>query len=86
MATRVGNYIHILRQEQNISMRELARQTGLSPGYLSMIERGHREMPVQTLYSMVEALNGDFVFALRQMAMDAGVPEEELAQLGAAPT
>jgi len=45
-----------LREGQQISMRTLAKRSGLSANALSMIERGRASPSVSTLYKIAEAL------------------------------
>lgn len=45
--TQIGNLMRLTRQERKISLRELARQLGVSAAYLSDMERGRRT------YSMI---------------------------------
>lgn len=45
-----------LRDERRISLRELARRSGISVNALSLIERGLSSPSVSTLYRLVEAL------------------------------
>jgi transcriptional regulator with XRE-family HTH domain len=52
----VGGRLRQLRQERNMSMRALARASGLSTNALSMIERGRTSPSVSTLYKISEAL------------------------------
>ncbi|UCD98654.1 MAG: helix-turn-helix domain-containing protein [Chloroflexota bacterium] len=52
----VGNRLRELRQERSLSMRSLARLSGLSTNALSMIERGKTSPSVSTLYKLSEAL------------------------------
>ncbi len=52
----VGNRLRQLRQERDMSMRSLARASGLSTNALSMIERGRTSPSVSTLYKISEAL------------------------------
>ena len=52
----VGGRLRQLRQEQNLSMRALARESGLSTNALSMIERSKTSPSVSTLYKLSEAL------------------------------
>jgi transcriptional regulator with XRE-family HTH domain len=47
-----------LRDERRISLRELARRSGISVNALSLIERGLSSPSVSTLYRVVEALGG----------------------------
>ncbi len=52
----VGGRLRELRQERNMSMRALARASGLSANALSMIERGRTSPSVSTLYKLATAM------------------------------
>lgn len=52
----VGSRLRELRTERGLSMRSLARLSGLSTNALSMIERGKTSPSVSTLYKLSEAL------------------------------
>jgi transcriptional regulator with XRE-family HTH domain len=52
----VGQRLRILREERSISMRALARRSGLSANALSMIERGLTSPSVSTLNKLAGAL------------------------------
>lgn len=52
----VGYRLRELRTERSLSMRALARLSGLSTNALSMIERGKTSPSVSTLYKLSEAL------------------------------
>lgn len=52
----VGSRLRELRQERGMSMRSLARESGLSANALSMIERGRTSPSVSTLYKLSDAL------------------------------
>lgn len=53
----VGVRLRELRQERNLSMRAVARASGLSTNALSMIERGKASPSVSTLFKISDALN-----------------------------
>ncbi len=55
-AIDVGGRLRELRQERDMSMRALARQSGLSVNALSMIERSKTSPSVSTLYKIADAL------------------------------
>ena len=55
-SVEVGQRLRELREERDISMRELARRSNLSANALSMIERGLTSPSVSTLYKLSEAL------------------------------
>jgi transcriptional regulator with XRE-family HTH domain len=52
----VGNRLRQLRTDRDMSMRALARASGLSTNALSMIERSRTSPSVSTLYKLAEAL------------------------------
>ena len=52
----VGSRLRELRQERGMSMRALARASGLSANALSMIERGRTSPSVSTLYKLADAM------------------------------
>ena len=52
----VGIRLREMRQDRNLSMRALARASGLSTNALSMIERGLTSPSVSTLYKLADAL------------------------------
>ncbi len=52
----VGNRLRTLRDAHKISMRALAKLSGLSANALSMIERGKTSPSVSTLYRLADAL------------------------------
>jgi transcriptional regulator with XRE-family HTH domain len=52
----VGESIRRLREAHNLSMRALAKASGLSANALSMIERGKTSPSISTLYKLADAL------------------------------
>ena len=52
----VGGRLRELRQERGLSMRALARMSGLSANALSMIERSRTSPSVSTLYKLATAM------------------------------
>jgi transcriptional regulator with XRE-family HTH domain len=52
----VGESLQRLRAERGLSMRALAKTSGLSANALSMIERGRTSPSVSTLYKLADAL------------------------------
>ena len=52
----VGSRLRQLREERGLSLRALARASGLSANALSMIERGRTSPSVSTLYKLSTAL------------------------------
>lgn len=62
----VGQRLRILREERGISMRALARRSGLSANALSMIERGLTSPSVSTLNKLALALEVPITAFFRQ--------------------
>jgi transcriptional regulator with XRE-family HTH domain len=62
----VGQRLRILREERGISMRALARRSGLSANALSMIERGLTSPSVSTLNKLATALEVPITAFFRQ--------------------
>ncbi|MCL4521513.1 MAG: helix-turn-helix domain-containing protein [Firmicutes bacterium] len=53
-----GSLIRRLRKSHSLSLEDLATQIGISPSYLSRMERGHRQPPPGSLIvRLAEALN-----------------------------
>ena len=57
----VGSTIRALRRERGLSLRDLSRMSGLSTGFLSMVERGHSSLALTSLNNVAKALNVDLV-------------------------
>ena len=62
----VGYRLRVLREERNVSMRSLARRSGLSANALSMIERGLTSPSVSTLTKLANALEVPIMAFFRQ--------------------
>jgi transcriptional regulator with XRE-family HTH domain len=62
----VGQRLRMLRDERGISMRALARRSGLSANALSMIERGLTSPSVSTLNKLATALEVPITAFFRQ--------------------
>jgi len=52
----IGNNVRRLRGERNLSQEDLAHQAGLTTGYVSQIERGRRNLSIEALVSLADAL------------------------------
>ena len=62
----VGGRLRELREERGLSMRALARKSGLSANALSMIERGRSSPSVSTLYKLADALEVPITVLFRE--------------------
>jgi transcriptional regulator with XRE-family HTH domain/uncharacterized cupin superfamily protein len=65
-AVDVGQRLRTLREERGVSMRSLARRSGLSANALSMIERGLTSPSVSTLTKLATALEVPIMAFFRQ--------------------
>lgn len=54
--SKLGNYLKQLREEQGLSLRNVAKQSGLSPSHLSKIEAGDtfKTISIQTLIKLAK--------------------------------
>jgi len=53
---RIGERIRILRRARGLSLRELARESGLSPSFISQLERGRTNAAIPSLLRITEVL------------------------------
>jgi transcriptional regulator with XRE-family HTH domain len=82
----LGEYLHEQRVAAQLSLRQLAEQTGVSNPYLSQIERGLRRPSAEVLQQLAKALR----VSAEQLYVQAGIlrPDDgevrsvELAILG----
>ena len=82
----LGEYLHEQRVAAQLSLRQLAEQTGVSNPYLSQIERGLRRPSAEVLQQLAKALR----ISAEQLYVQAGIlnPDDgqvrsvELAILG----
>lgn len=56
LAPRVGRVIRKYREGKGLSQEALADEAGLHRTYISLIERGHRNVSVDALSQIAEAL------------------------------
>jgi len=68
----LGDYIRDQRRTAHISLRQLARQAGVSNPYLSQIERGLRKPSAEILQQIAKALR----VSAEAMYVQAGILEE----------
>jgi DNA-binding NtrC family response regulator len=53
----IGNNIRRLRKERDLTLKQMARRTGLSVSLLSQIERAESSASISSLYKVASALN-----------------------------
>lgn len=56
LAPRIGAVVRQLREASGLSQEELAEQAGLHRTYISLVERGRRNITVDALSQIAEAL------------------------------
>jgi transcriptional regulator with XRE-family HTH domain len=57
LRTHIGSTLRAARTEQGRTLREVAKSARVSLGYLSEVERGHKEASSELLNSICAALN-----------------------------
>lgn len=57
MILKIEMLIKQIREQKNISLRELSRRTGISDSHLSNIERGEKETVLSKLLMIADALD-----------------------------
>src|SRR5688500_6006330 len=55
-AHTLGSRLRQARLQANLSLREMARQLGVSPSFVSQLENGKSQPSVATLYSLAQLL------------------------------
>jgi transcriptional regulator with XRE-family HTH domain len=59
---RIGRRVLELRQAHRYSLRDLARRSGLSPSFLSQVERGRGEPSISALKRIASALEVELLY------------------------
>lgn len=57
LAPRIGLVVRQLREANGLSQEQLAAEAGLHRTYISLVERGRRNITVDALSQIAEALN-----------------------------
>lgn len=70
----VAHNLRVARQRRKLSQETLARKSGLSVSYISMLEREERTPPLDTLESLARALSVKPLDLLTQSRKRAGDP------------
>jgi transcriptional regulator with XRE-family HTH domain len=73
----LGDYLHDQRVSAQLSLRQLAEQTGVSNPYLSQIERGLRRPSAEVLQQIAKALR----ISAEQLYVQAGILNPDDAQV-----
>ncbi len=64
----VAENLRTVRTGQKLSQETVARKSGLSVSYISMLERGERTPPLDTLESLAKALQVSPLYLLQGLA------------------
>ncbi len=81
----LGSALRGFRADKGITLRELAESARVSPGYLSELERGRKEVSSELLASVCHALGTSVAdvlieaagsMALQSVAEEFGVPDQ----------
>jgi transcriptional regulator with XRE-family HTH domain len=83
----LGSRLKRVRERSGRSLREVARELGVSASFLSQMERGKSHPSVATLYSLSQLLNVsiDELFAEEEIAEEETVPAVEAPIVAAEP-
>lgn len=76
---KYGPYFRELRQSKNVTLAELAADTGLTEGFISRFERGQSDITVSKFTALLNALNvaiEEFLLGMREAAMDPKTLED----------
>ena len=86
----LGATLRGFREDAHLTLRQLAVQANVSPGYLSELERGRKEVSSELLASVCEALgvrvSQTIIEAASMMALDAAAAELTAATQVTVPT
>lgn len=77
----LGMTLRAFRADQSVTLRELAESARVSPGYLSELERGRKEVSSELLASICHALGASVSDVLFEAASTMALPSmvDELA-------
>ncbi|WCF08285.1 helix-turn-helix domain-containing protein [Paenibacillus thiaminolyticus] len=53
----IGERLRYLRKKNNLTQEELAEKAGLNPSYIGSVERGERNISIETLEKLIHGLN-----------------------------
>src|SRR6476469_9781736 len=76
----LGDVLRERRLEQGLTLRQVSAEARVSLGYISEIERGHKEASSELLASLCTALEAPLSDVLREVS-DAFAHEEAAAQM-----
>jgi Predicted transcriptional regulators len=80
----IGDVLRSRRQAQHRTLRDVSTAANVSLGYLSEIERGHKEASSELLASICEALGTGLSDVMAEVAATFALAEMQEALVGAA--
>ncbi len=75
----VGKNLRALRLKRGVKQADLAKELGISPAYLNLLEKGQRTMQFPLLYRALDVLKTDLEDFMKSVAQ--GTPDNVLAHL-----
>ncbi|MGI9155217.1 MAG: helix-turn-helix domain-containing protein, partial [Marmoricola sp.] len=75
----LGSVLRAERMRQQMTLRELSGEARVSLGYISEIERGHKEASSELLSALCDALDLRLSQVLREVSDSVAVEEQRLA-------
>ena len=68
----VAENLRAVRKDEKLSQDVLARKARISVSYVSMLERGERTPPLDTLETLAKALRVSPLYLLQELAVGGG--------------
>ena len=84
LTTIVAQNLRAMRAQRKLSQQSVASKAGLSVSYVSMLERGERTPPLETLESVAKALSISPLDLLRPRAVKAAASTSRAGTRGKA--
>jgi len=72
LARIVAQNLRTVRAHRKLSQQAVAKKARVSVSYVSMLERGERTPPLETLEVLAKALGVSPLYLLQELAVDGG--------------
>lgn len=66
----VAENLRTIRAQKKLSQQAVAKKAKVSVSYISMLERGERTPPLETLEALAKALDVSPVYLLQELSVD----------------
>jgi transcriptional regulator with XRE-family HTH domain len=70
LGTIVAQNLRVVRSQQNLSQQIVAKKARVSVSYVSMLERGERTPPLETLEVLAKALGVSPLYLLQELSSE----------------